>query len=57
MITFIWVLAGLILVGAAFFVAYSSNQRKRAGQASASEVNAEQDGGGSPKIGRATGVN
>ena len=56
MITFLWISAGAILLIGAFFVAYGANQRKRAGQASSSEVKAEQEGSGAPKVGRASGV-
>lgn len=57
MITFLWIFAGLIFVAAAFFVAYGANQRRRSGQASASEMQSERDGGGAPKVGRASGAN
>ncbi len=57
MITFLWIFAGLILAVGAFFVAYGANQRRRSGQAASSEVTAEQDGGGTPKVGRASGAN
>ena len=57
MITFIWIFAIVILLGFAYFVATSANQRKRANQSGASVVTSEQTGEGKPKIGRATGAN
>lgn len=57
MITFLWIFAGMILLGFFFFLAYGANQRKRARMSGASEVQTERDGSGAPKIGRASGVN
>ena len=57
MITFIWIFSVVVLLGFAYFVATSANQRKRASQSGSSVVQSEQTGQGKPKIGRARGTN
>lgn len=57
MITFILIAVFAILAIVFVVVAYSSNQRKRAGQSGAAQVNAQQAGNSRPSIGRPTGVN
>ena len=57
MLTFILLAAGAIVVIFAIVVAYSANQRKRAGQSGQAEVNTQTTGEGQPKVGRPTGVN
>lgn len=57
MITFILLAMAAIVVIAALVIAYSANQRKRAGQSGEGEVQAQQHGSGSPTVGRSTGIN
>ncbi len=57
MITFILLAVFAILAIAFGILAYSSNQRKRASQSGQEVVNAQQEGGGRPAVGRSTGVN
>ncbi len=56
MITFIWIFAAVIVLGFAYFVATSANQRNRSKQSGSSVVKAEETGAGKPKVGRATGT-
>lgn len=57
MITFILIAVFVILAVAFILMAYSSNQRKRAGQSGEAQVNAQHTGEGRPSAGRPTGVN
>ena len=57
MMTFILLFAGLIMAGAAWMIASGAGKRKRSRQAGTAEVHNEQEGGGAPKTGRATGTN
>ena len=57
MITFILLAVGAIVVIAAIIISYGANQRKRAGQSGQAAVNDQKSGGGSPKVGRPTGMN
>lgn len=57
MITFILIFAGLILVGAAYFLATGATQRKRERMAGESHVVSQQTGAGAPTVGRASGNN
>lgn len=57
MITFILLAVFGILAIAFAILAYSSNQRKRAGQSGETEVNSQREGEGRPRVGRPTGVN
>jgi len=57
MITFILIAVFAVLAIALILVAYTANQRRRAGQSGQAEVNAQRAGEGRPSIGRPTGVN
>ncbi len=56
MITFILLAAGAIVILAAVGIAFSANQRKRAGQSGKTVVAAEKSGGGRPVGGRSQGI-
>ena len=53
MITFILIFAVLILGFGGWMIANGANQRKRAGQADKTHVEAQQTGSGAPGVGRA----
>ena len=57
MITFIWIFAAVVLATAAYFVAKGAGQRRRSGQSGQAIAQSQEDGGGAPKAGRATGLN
>lgn len=57
MITFIWIVALLIVGLFGWMIASGATKRKRSRQAGQSEVNSEQAGGGAPSVGRASGIN
>ena len=57
MVTFILIAVFAILAIALILVAYTANQRRRAGQSGEASVNSQRTGDGRPSVGRPTGVN
>ena len=57
MITFILIFAVVILLFGGWMIANGANNRKRARQADDVHVQAQQEGSGSPTVGRASGAN
>ena len=55
MITFILIFAGLIILGAAYFLATGATQREA--MAGESHAQSQQTGAGAPTVGRPTGNN
>lgn len=57
MFAFLMVAVLAIIVVAAIAVAYSANQRKRAGQSGEAKVNAQHSSEEAPSVGRPSGIN